>query len=107
MRINKGDRVPFLEDFDPAGKVTPIMKNGALGDAYSEMGEFDKALSLYKKAGSYDNDFLTPYYLMKYGLLAEKQGDTNSAKSAYEQIHKDYPDSQQGRDIEKYLAKFQ
>jgi tetratricopeptide (TPR) repeat protein len=99
--------IEFLEDFSPAGEVTPIMKFGALGDAYSETGDLNKALSMYNKASDTDNNFLTPYYLKKYGLLAEKQGDSASAQKAYNRIKDEYPESVEAQDIEKYIAQVQ
>ena len=99
--------IEFLNDFSPAGNVTPIMKFGALGDAYSESGDFEKALSSYKKAADSDNDFLTPYYLKKYGLLAERQGDTATAQESFNKIKDEYPNSAEAQDIEKYIAKVQ
>ncbi len=97
--------IEYLEDFKPSGKITPIMKNGALGDAYSELGDFDKALSLYKKATSTKNDFLTPYYLKKIGLLSEKLGDNNAALKAYIEIKENYFDSNEASDIDKFIAR--
>ena len=99
--------IEFLNDFSPAGNVTPIMKFGALGDAYSELGNFDEALSAYGKAANSDNDFLTPYYLKKYGLLAERQGDTATAQESFNKIKDEYPNSAEAQDIEKYIAKVQ
>ena len=99
--------IEYLDDFSPAGDVTPIMKNGALGDAHSELGDLDKALNLYKKAADSDNEFLTPYYLKKYGLLAERQGDNAAAQEAYTKIKENYPNSLEALDIEKYIAEKQ
>ncbi len=96
--------IEYLSDFSPSGKVSPIMKFGALGDAYSELNEFDKALSSYKKAAyNSDNNLLSPYYLKKYGMLSAVQGNQEQANDAFNKIKKDYPSSTQARDIEKYL----
>ncbi len=96
--------VEYLSDFSPSGNVSPIMKFGALGDAYSELNETDKALSSYKKAAyNSDNTLLTPYYLKKYGMLSSVQGKTEQANDAFNKIKKDYPNSTQAKDIEKYL----
>lgn len=98
--------VDFLKDFDPAGKVTPIMKYGTLGDAYSELEDWDKALSEYQKAAdAEDNDYLTPYYLKKLGLLYEHQGNHEQALKAFEQIKSKYPNSTASQDIEKFIAR--
>jgi tetratricopeptide (TPR) repeat protein len=96
--------ISYLSDFSPAGEITPIMKYGALGDAYSELSQFDKAISSYKKAAqSADNDFLTPYYMKKLGLLYEHQGDYAAAAKTFRQIKADYAKSQDGFNIDKFI----
>lgn len=98
--------VSYLQDFDAKGEVMPIMKNGALGDAYAELKDFDKAMSYYEKAVSVgDNELLTPYYLKKVGMLREKNGDRQAALDAYERIRNEYPDAADARDIEKYIVR--
>lgn len=95
-----------LKNFSPAGDVSPAMKQGAIGDVYSELNELDKAARQYEKAAnSGDTDFITAYYLKKLGLLYESQGKTEEARELYEEIRKKYPDSPSGRDIQKYLAR--
>ncbi len=96
----------YLESFKASGEVTPIMKYGALGDVYSELGDMNKALSMYAKAcNSTDNDYLTPYYLKKLGLLNEHQGNMDKAYIAFNQIKDKYPDASIARDIDKYIMR--
>jgi len=96
--------ISYLNDYSARGTVTPIMKHGALGDAYSELGQFDKAISEYKKAASAeDNDFLTPYYMKKLGLLYESQGNHAGAAKVYKDIRRDYAKSQDGFNIAKFI----
>jgi len=96
----------YLQDFDANDEVLPIMKNGALGDVYGELGDMDKAGSFYTKAiAAGENDFLESYYLMKLGKLNEKQGNFQASLDAYKRIKKDYPNTPDGRDIEKYIAR--
>lgn len=100
--------IDYLEDFSPAGEITPAMKAGALGDAYSEKGEFDQALSSYNKAVSKSsNDLISAYYLMKVGMLNERQGDKAAARDAYQTIKEEYFETPQANDIEKYLVRVQ
>jgi len=102
------DAVKYLGSFSSGGNITPIMKNGAMGDAYSELGDFDKAISMYSKAASAkNNEFLTPYYLMKLGMLQQKQGDNAAAAKAFNTIKENFPASSQGADIDRYLAQVQ
>lgn len=97
--------ISYLDDFKPDGQVSPIMKQGALGDAYSELQQFDKAIDHYRKASAEDNAFLTPYYLKKLGLLYEHQGEYTSAVRSYEQIKEDYTKSQEGYNIDKFIQR--
>lgn len=96
--------VSYLEDFKAKGKITPITKYGALGDAYSELEQYNKAISAYKKAADAgNNSFLTPYYLKKLGMLYEHQEKYKDALTAYHRIRDNYPDSPDGYNIEKYI----
>ncbi len=107
LNLGKFDAaIEYLEDFSADGEITPVMKNGALGDAYSETGDFSTALSYYNKAVSNsDNDLLSAYYLKKLGMLHEKQGDFAKAKEAYEKVKSEYPKSPYATDIDKYLIR--
>lgn len=100
--------ISFMNDFSASGEIAPIIKNGVLGDAYSEKNEFDSALSYYKKAVSAgNNEMLTPYYLNKVGMLSLKQNDMSGSKSAFEKIKNDYPFSAIAKDAEKYLTRLE
>ena len=100
--------IDYLEDFSPAGDITPTMAAGALGDAYSEVNDFDKALSSYRKAANNSgNTLLAAYYLKKVGMLSERQGDKEGAREAYQTIKDEYPDTPVATDIDKYLVRVQ
>jgi tetratricopeptide (TPR) repeat protein len=98
--------IEYLESFSPGSTVLEYTRNGAIGDAYAEKNDFSNALSYYKKAAnSGNNEVLASYYLKKIGLLHEKQGQNSEAKAAFEKIKNDYPSSQEGTDIDKYIAR--
>ena len=98
--------IDYLSNFDAGGTVLAYTKYGAIGDAYSEKNDFANALSFYQKAANAgDNEVMASYYLKKVGLLHEKQGNNADAKSAFEKIKNDYPSSQEGSDIDKYIAR--
>lgn len=98
--------ISYLEDFSPRGKLLPMMKFGALGDAYAELNEFDKALSFYKKAAAAeDNATLTPYFLRKVAMLHEKQGNKKESLKVYTQLKEEYFNSAYGKEAEKYIER--
>ncbi len=100
--------IAYLEEFKPRGTITPALKFGAIGDAHAELGRYDQALRQYKRASeTRTNKFITPYYLHKYGLLAEKQGQYREALEAFKKIRRDYPQSVQFRDTEKYIGRIE
>ena len=102
------DAISYLESYSPAGAISPILKNGNLGDAHSELGDFDKALSFYDKAVSASEDaLLTPYYLYKAGLLAKRNGDSAKSKSYLQKIKDKYPNSEEGTKVDRLLANLQ
>ena len=94
----------YLEDFKSAGSVTPILKYGTLGDVYSELEDMDKAKKAYEKAVSRDeNDYLTPYYLRKLGLLYRATNDKEKSLEVFERIIADFPNSNFAAEVEKYI----
>lgn len=99
--------VDYLEDFKPSGIFGPVLKYGTLGDAYSELQDFNKAIANYAKAANQneEDDLMSPYYLFKLGLLKESQGDKDGAGTAFKKIRDSYPDSEYGKDINKYIVR--
>lgn len=98
------DAISYLKNFSPAGDITPIMKHGLLGDAYSEKGDFDAALGAYKDAASYENNFLTPYYMFKYAMLLNNQGNKEESLKVLRDIKSEYPSSSTAGDVDKYIS---
>lgn len=107
--LNLGDfdvALDYLGSYSPTGEFGAGMKYGSMADAYSELNKMDQAAKYYAKAANANpNDLQTPIYLYKLALLQEVQGDKGAAKSTFERIKKDYPNSQQGRDADKYISR--
>lgn len=98
--------INYLEKFDGEGDLLPAMKYGALGDAFSEKGDYGKAIGYYEDAvDATKNDLLAGYYLKKLGMLNDYQGNKEAALKAYQRLHRDFPNptSQDWREVEKYI----
>ena len=82
------------------------MKYGALADAYSEKQDFTKALKYYKEAASSGGvEDMKAFYLKRYAMLSEKQGDFSTALDAYKEIKEKYGMTGDARDIDKFIAR--
>lgn len=107
--LNSGlyeDAIAYLKSYSAKDIMTASIAEGAIGDAYSELGDFKKALSYYEKASKTNkNDLTTPFYLMKAGRVAEKLGENKKALSFYKEIKEKYATTQEGRSIDKYIAR--
>ena len=98
------DAISYLNSYNESGNVTSITKYGALGDAYSELGDVSKALSSYSKATSKDVGVLTPYYLHKLGILSYREGDNDQAAKAFNRLKSEFPSAPEAEDASKYLG---
>jgi tetratricopeptide (TPR) repeat protein len=100
------DAVEYLEAFKTDDLLLGSVKLGATGDAYAELGEKDKALKLYTEAARLnDNAFTSPKYYLKAGLLYESAGNKDKALEMYRMIKDKYPETEEGRTIDKYIAR--
>jgi len=97
--------IEYLSSSSPGGSVLPITKYGALADCYSEKQDFAQAIEFYERAvNTQENEFLTPYYLRKLALLHERQGNSEAANTYFRKIKEDFPNSDEGQVIDKYIT---
>ncbi len=103
---NYDKAIEYLEDYKPAGDVTPVMANMALGDAYSEKKNDDKALSYYEKGASHaDNEVTGPFALKKLGMFQEKLGKWSDAEKSYKKILDNFAQTQEANAIEVFYER--
>jgi tetratricopeptide (TPR) repeat protein len=105
LRIGKfEDAIDHLKKFDSGDKLVSVIAIGAIGDAYVELGDLKKAVNFYEKAANKNKNPLTSaIYLKKAGLVYEKLGDYKKACESYQKIKKSYPNSEEARDIDKFV----
>lgn len=98
--------IDYLSRFKSHDQMLSVIAKGATGDALLQQGEKDKALEHYLAAGNANgNEFLSPIYLMKAGALLEDLGKYKQALEVYREIQEKYPQSQEGKDIDKYITR--
>lgn len=107
--LNLGDfesAIAQLKKFSGKDEIVTAMAIGAMGDAYMEIGDQQKAANQYNKAAKVrTNDFTTPIFMLKAAQTYEMMGDYKNALQGYELLKKEYPLSQESRDIDKYIGR--
>jgi len=102
------EAIEQLKKFKLKDKLVNPMAQGAIGDAYAELGDEQEAIDYYLKAARENvNSFSTPIFLMKAAELMEASKDYRGAVDLYREIQTEYPESNEGRKIEKYIARAQ
>ncbi len=100
------DAIDYLKGFDSDSHILQPVAYGAIGDAYSELGNNEKAAVYYTKAYKEDKNNLTaPVYMVKAGKTYENLKDYKNALKAFESLKEQFPKTQEGRNAEKYIAR--
>ena len=98
--------IDALDDFSSDDKIVSTIAIGAIGDAYMELGDVNRAADYYEDAAlRNDNEFTSPVYLLKAARAYEHAGNYNKALEYYQQIKKNYKSTPEGTDIDKYIAR--
>lgn len=109
--INTGkykEGVTHLEEFKSKDDILTALSLGAIGDAFAQLGQNDDALEYYNKAvKAAENDLTTPRFLFKAGQLALTVNKKEEALKHFNQIKEKYETSQQGVNIDAYIARAQ
>ncbi len=100
------EAIGYLNRYKQDDEVIAPQAKGLIGDARVELGDLEAGIKNYIEAADMaENAFLSPIYLMKAGMLYESDGKWTDALKLYERIQEKYPESTEGRSIEKYIAR--
>lgn len=101
------EAVNALENFSGKGDamISPAAE-GALGNAYANLNQLDKAVEHLKKAAKMaDNNSLSPTFLIQAGEILESQGKKDEALKLYQEIKEKYFNSMQYQTIDAYIER--
>jgi tetratricopeptide (TPR) repeat protein len=102
------DALVYLKKFKTDSEILKPLSLGAIADAYSELEDYSKAASYYMKAAkSKDNEFTSPHFYLKAGMVFEYLEEYEKALDTYTIIKEKYPRTQEGNKIDKYLGRVQ
>jgi tetratricopeptide (TPR) repeat protein len=103
---NYKEAINHLDDFSSDDAIIGPLAKGAIGDAFVELGQEDKALSYYEAAASMsDNEFTSPRFLLKAGITALNLGKTGKALTHFTKIKEKYPTATEAAKAEANIGK--
>lgn len=96
-----------LKEFSTSQKQVQARAYKLLGDAYSELGKTDEAISYYKKSSAHfpEDLYNSAEALFFAAALADKSGKTNEAIELYKEVRDKFPNTIPANESDKYLAK--
>ncbi len=98
--------IDYLEKFSSDDEILGPIAKGTMGDIFSDINQPEDALSYYLKAANLkDNNFSTPLYLFKAGNTAMDINKFDKALKTFNRIKKDYPNSEEAKNIDIYISK--
>ena len=97
--------IKYLSDFSSDDILLSSLATGSIGDAFSELNQFDDALDYYVKASKSNNNYSSPMYLFKAGTIAMKLNKFKRAEEYFSIIKQDYPNSAEAKNIDAYISK--
>lgn len=101
------EAITHLKKFSSDDIILGSIALGCIGDAYREQNDSENAVKYYEKAARRNtNSFTTPIYLKKAALTYEEDlQDYDKALATYIKIEKEYGNTNEGRDVAKYIAR--
>ncbi|MGB2172041.1 MAG: tetratricopeptide repeat protein [Flavobacteriaceae bacterium] len=102
------EAIDYLTDFKSDDVLLSSLAKGAIGDAYAQLDEDKTALSYYVEAfKASENDFTTPKYLFKAGLLSSLLNQNDAALKYFKRIKEDYPKAPEAQQVEIQIGRLE
>lgn len=96
----------YLDACDFEDIMIANLVKGMKGDCYVEKGEYETAVDLFVEAAHREeNEFTSPMFLKKAGIVYEALNDYDSAEKMYREIKEKWEGTEEAGDIDKYIAR--
>lgn len=96
----------YLDECDFEDIMVANLVIGMKGDCYVEKGEYETAVDLFVEAAHREeNEFTSPMFLKKAGIVYEALNDYEAAEKVYREIKEKWEGTNEAADIDKYIAR--
>ena len=97
--------IKYLSEFSSDDILLSSLATGSIGDAFAELNQLDDAFDYYVKASKSNNNYSSPMYLFKAGIVAMRLNKFNRAEEYFSIIKQDYPNSTEAKNIDAFISK--
>jgi len=98
----------YFEDCEFEDVMVGTLVVGLQGDCYVELGQYEQAAEKFEEAALREaNEFTSPMFYKKAGLVYQELGQNDKAIIAYQKIKDDWSESTEAKDIDKYIIRAQ
>ena len=104
---NFQEAIDFLKKYKGKDHILSARALACLGDAYTGLEDYNTAIGYFEKAADLSDNVYSAAYLLKAGVAYEELGNNDKALACYNRIKNDYPQSIEGYDIDKYIARIE
>jgi len=100
--------IQYLSDFSSDDEILGALALGNIGDAFTEINQFEDALKYYAEAANFKNNpFTSPLYLFKAGNIAMELKEFDKAEEYFTIIKDSYSKSEEAKNINIYIQRAQ
>ena len=100
--------IEYLNEFDSDDDILGPISKGGIGDAFVQLEQLDDAFDYYVQASNLKvNNYTTPMYLQKAGIIGLKIGEFEKSLDYFNRIKSDFPKSNEAKDIDVFIGKAQ
>lgn len=98
--------IEYLNEFSSEDDVLGPISRGGIGDAFVQLEQLEDAFDYYIQAADLrTNNYTTPMYLLKAGVIGLKIGEFDKSLLYFNKIKSDFPDSIEAKDIDVFIGK--
>jgi tetratricopeptide (TPR) repeat protein len=98
--------ITYLSAFSSDDDVLGPIAKGGIGDAFVQLEQLEDAFDYYVQASQLQtNDYTTPMYLLKAGMIGLKLENYSKALAFFNQIKSEFPESTEAKDIDVFIGK--
>ena len=100
--------VEHLSNFKSDDEILAPLAKGNIGNAFVQLNQKEDALEYYEQAVEMrNNQYTTPMYLYKAGVIALDLGKANKALTYFKRIKQEFPNSTEATTVDVFIGKAQ